>query len=245
MLDRLVLRYRGRIMSEIRRTMRRAASNISAGRAMAVESVMGEHRERMSQILTRLWTDSGHTMAEHIDPSQKANGPHETKQTIEEAEDFTITPTAIADRIMSDWMRSEGGLKITRITATTRANIQSVIASGLRDGLSEKDIAANIRAIAPGIAGSRADTISRTETHAAANISADATAKATGVPFKRQWAASKGDRTRDAHRRADGQKVGMNEPFNVDHEDLRYPGDPRGRPGNVINCRCAVLYVVD
>ena len=244
-LDRLVLRYRGRIMSEIRRAMRQAASNLYRGDAMPVDSIMAEHRERMSQIMTRLWADSGHTMAEHIDPTAKAaREALEHKQTIEDVDDLQITPTEIADRVMADWMRSEGGLKITQITTTTRDNIQSVISSGIADGLSEKEIAKNIRAIAPGISGSRADTISRTETHAAANVSANATATATGVTFKREWSASRGDRTRDAHRDADGQQVGTEEPFRVDGEDLRYPGDPRGRASNVINCRCAVLFVI-
>lgn len=245
-LDRLVLRYRGRIMAEIRRAMRAAASNLSRGDAVPVDAAMAEHRRRMAVILERLWQESGHEMAEHIDTTAKASQAYQSKQAISsiEEQERNITPTEIADRIMSDWIRAEGGLKITEITETTRANIQSVISAGIEEGLSEKEIAKRIREIAPGIAGSRADTISRTETHASANISAQATARATGINFVREWASSEDGRTRPAHDDADGQRVGMTEPFVVDGEELMYPGDPNGRAANVINCRCAVLFVI-
>jgi hypothetical protein len=36
----------------------------------------------------------------------------------------------------------------------------------------------------------------------------------------------------------------MDEPFEVDGELLDYPGDPTGSAANVINCRCAVGYIV-
>lgn len=242
-LDRLVLRYRGRITSEIRRAMRAAASGIARGDALPVDAAMSVHRENMTRILTRLWTESGRDMAEHIDPTKAARDVRQFKQVFEGVE-AEIVPTEIADRVMSDWIRTVGGQKITQITETTRENIQSVIAAGINNGLSEREIAKSIRDIAPGIAGSRSDTISRTETHAAANVSAVATAKATGLNLVREWSASSGERTRKAHREADGQKVGMNEPFIVDNEPLMYPGDPNGRASNVINCRCAVLYVL-
>ena len=30
----------------------------------------------------------------------------------------------------------------------------------------------------------------------------------------------------------------MDEPFEVDGEQLMYPGDPAGSAGNIINCQC-------
>ncbi len=49
-------------------------------------------------------------------------------------------------------------------------------------------------------------------------------------------------KTREDHAEADGQEVGMDEPFDVGGEQLMYPGDPAGSAGNVINCRCTVIY---
>ncbi|MET7814203.1 phage minor head protein [Streptomyces sp. NPDC005395] len=51
------------------------------------------------------------------------------------------------------------------------------------------------------------------------------------------------DNVREAHRLADGQEVPLDSPFTVGGETLRYPGDPSGSPGNVINCRCSVSVI--
>lgn len=45
---------------------------------------------------------------------------------------------------------------------------------------------------------------------------------------------------RVAHILADKQVRNPKEPFNVGGEELQYPRDPRGSPGNTINCHCLV-----
>lgn len=62
------------------------------------------------------------------------------------------------------------------------------------------------------------------------------------MAMSKRWEAVMDDKTRDAHAEADGQEVGLLEPFNVDGEELLYPGDPEGSPENIINCRCSVNY---
>jgi uncharacterized protein with gpF-like domain len=49
----------------------------------------------------------------------------------------------------------------------------------------------------------------------------------------------------DDHLAADGQVQDIDEPFDVGGEQLMYPGDPAGSPGNTINCRCTVLPVME
>jgi hypothetical protein len=51
--------------------------------------------------------------------------------------------------------------------------------------------------------------------------------------------------TRQEHADADGQSVGLNETFSVSGEDLMYPADPSGSPGNTYNCLCFLEYGVD
>ena len=67
--------------------------------------------------------------------------------------------------------------------------------------------------------------------------------------MKREWVSAQDDRTRDTseadHVDADGQTVGMKEPFTVSGEKLMFPGDPSGSAANVINCRCAVVFIYD
>lgn len=67
-------------------------------------------------------------------------------------------------------------------------------------------------------------------------------AEADGVQMNKQWiSALQPERTREAHAAAHGQEVGLHEYFVVDGEQMEYPGDPNGSPGNVINCLCGMI----
>lgn len=67
-----------------------------------------------------------------------------------------------------------------------------------------------------------------------------------GVQVAKEWvSALQPDRTRDAHAEAHGQRVGLNEMFYVGGESLAYPGDPAGSPGNIINCLCGMIGIVE
>ncbi|MFJ9720012.1 phage minor head protein [Streptomyces sp. NPDC101213] len=95
---------------------------------------------------------------------------------------------------------------------------------------------------------SEAATTAVTETTAAESNGAydagQSSEQATGQQTARKrWVAVLDDRTRDAHRDADGQEVPLDAPFEVGGETLRFPGDPTGSPGNVINCRCSVSVI--
>lgn len=93
----------------------------------------------------------------------------------------------------------------------------------------------------------RARTVAVTEVHRAWNFGALAASmriqrsEAT-VDIMKRWDARDDSRTRPAHDRADGQTVMIYQPFIVDREPLMMPGDPGGRPDNVINCRCKPLF---
>lgn len=96
----------------------------------------------------------------------------------------------------------------------------------------------------------RTEMIARTETIRASNAGTTQLFGEWGVGRK-EWLSTKDDRTRAYergdefdHLEADGQVVGMDEPFIVSGEELQYPGDPNGSPGNTINCRCTVLPVL-
>ena len=67
---------------------------------------------------------------------------------------------------------------------------------------------------------------------------------ASGTDVTRTWNAVGDAHTRPAHAAADGQTVGLNEPFSVGGEDLMYPGDPSGSPRMVNGCRCWLTYAL-
>lgn len=90
----------------------------------------------------------------------------------------------------------------------------------------------------------RANVIARTETNRAWNAGVLAAAQyyqpPSGRGWMKVWDADLDGHERPAHRRADGQTRRLTDAFQVGGEDLRFPGDPAGRPDNVINCRCSM-----
>jgi len=93
----------------------------------------------------------------------------------------------------------------------------------------------------------RREAIARTETIRASNEGSFEQFREWGVQ-KKEWLSTIDNRTRREdfdHAEPNGQVVGIDEDFDVSGEKLRFPGDPRGSPGNTINCRCTVLPVVE
>lgn len=241
-LERLEQQHSRRVSREIRRAMKDGAKSVRAGASPRYGKP--EHVQGMRAIMNDLWAASAKVFAEHIlgapaKTIKTTHGPYNWKR-----ERFGVVATIITDTVMRDWVRTYGIEKITNITDTTYRDIESIVTQGIQDGLSERQIGKLIDAVAPTKSASRAQTIARTETHAAAMASAQASAEATGIEMVREWVASGGERTRESHDAASGQIVGMNEPFIINGEELMYPGDPNGSAGNVVNCRCAVVFIL-
>lgn len=238
MLDRLVARHERRIMREIARAMKSGAKAVRDGASPGYGKP--EHIQRIRSIMMDTWGDAAKVFAEHITGTRKsATRPTGTKDAR-----YLVPSTPITQDIMRDWIAAYGLDRITAITDTTYADIERMVADGIRDGLGEREIGKLIAEVAATKSASRAQTISRTETHAAAMAAAQASAEVLGLDMMREWVSSGGERTREAHAAANGQIVGMHEPFVVGGEELMVPGDPSGSAGNVINCRCAVVFVL-
>ena len=86
----------------------------------------------------------------------------------------------------------------------------------------------------------RAETIARTEIISAGRAGQYHGDLQSGMVIGKRWMAAQQERTRDHHRKADGQVVAFDEPFIVDGEPLMFPGDSSlgAGAGNTINCRC-------
>ena len=232
-VDRAVIKYRARIAREITRAMRaiyKGGNNRAALR---------DHEERMYRILTPLWKES----AESSINNNKAGEKGLSFAELEVKETVMSTPTA--DKISADFLRMYSARKITEVTATTQRDVAEIVARGRVEGLTEKEIGKRINVLSNIKGASRGQTIARTESHQSSQVAAMATAKASGITMKKQWAASGGERTREWHDEADGQTVYMDQSFNVGGEMLMFPGDPSGSAANVINCRCAVVFVFE
>lgn len=125
------------------------------------------------------------------------------------------------------------------VSALKKAVTQE-ISRGIATGLGYGDIARNI-ANATSAPFSRTKTIARTEGHRiqqTSNADAQRAAKEQGADVVKQWDATLDGKTRESHRRVDGEIRELDETFS---NGLMYPGDPNGAAAEVINCRCACL----
>ncbi len=145
----------------------------------------------------------------------------------------------------------EGAKKVVGIGNTTRKIINRAIIQGEKEALGERQIAKLIEEKTFGAIGrARASTIARTETHAAASYATHEATKELALPAQRkQWVSVSDSRTRPHHAAANGQEVGIDEPFIIrdDGQEIRmmYPSDGSGGGSNNINCRCLALYFTD
>ena len=160
------------------------------------------------------------------------------------------------DDYMRRYVEERTGEKIKSITTTTRtraiAIAKKVVAQGLEQGLSIDNIAAMLKQRYYNDALYRSVRIARTEVIAASNAGSLHGALSTGLAIKKVWLATKTGHTRESHMLMDRKAVDMQEYFDVPiisnsgivegSEKLMHPGDPKGSAGNVINCRCTVVY---
>lgn len=63
-----------------------------------------------------------------------------------------------------------------------------------------------------------------------------------GIKLQHRWIATLDGHTRSSHRMVDGDVIKVGDKFK---NGLEYPGDPKGRPEEVYNCRCRTVAVVD
>lgn len=118
-----------------------------------------------------------------------------------------------------------------------RKKISGEISRGISTGMMYSEIARNVASYA-GISKNNAMRITRTEAHRIqerATMDAHVKAKSKGADIVKVWSAALDSRTRDSHRDVDGEIREVEETFS---NGLLYPGDPSGKPEEVINCRC-------
>lgn len=147
-------------------------------------------------------------------------------------------------QFMESFVKTRVGGRITQVTETIRVKIQKIVTDVLRENLSIPDAIREMRKQWTGVSTARASAIARTEIISASNIGSLAGARSLGLPMTKEWIATRDSRVRDRHAFADGQTKPLDQDFFVGGERLSMPGDPKGSPGNTINCRCAIGFKV-
>ena len=130
---------------------------------------------------------------------------------------------------------------------TTIANrINKLLIDAREENLTYAATAKKIRDTIIPLSTARAAMIARTEVHNAASFAShnyhNTIRNDLGINMFKQWVAVNDARTRSTHSEANGQRVHMDEKFNVGGAEMDYAGDPAGGAKNVINCRCVIIY---
>jgi len=131
--------------------------------------------------------------------------------------------------------------KITRIDDTIELALRESLVIGLGEGESPQQLAARVRDVMDASV-SRSMTIARTETGFAFNTGRNEGMKQAGIT-RHEWLTARDPKVRETHVAEDGHVTDVGEPFPI--TKLLYPQDPSGPPGEIINCRCVAIPVLE
>lgn len=241
--ERIRVRFQRLVATNLATTMREAVSAYRRdGSDSGVEAVVMARAPVLESILAVEWRVAARTFGDRI--LARVN-----KSRVVERKDATED---YYESVIRQFILTRAASAASEISRTTTRQLRQVIADGVEEGLGVDAIARRITDRIPIMSTLRANTIARTETHAAAAYGAQIAAESTELPLRKEWVATNDDRTRDEgwdHVAMDGTIVGLHDPFIVENvetgetEELEFPGDPSGSPGNIINCRCVVAYL--
>lgn len=209
------------LSTEIRKAYLASASAMRAGRdPLAFESA---HSKAVNKVLSRSLISVGTFFGQRI----LARVPKKE---------------SVFERVFREWALRYSARRARAISQTTRKVIARIIAAADKLGLSTDEVADRIEQKAK-VSDVRAAVIARTEVHTVANVAQDQAVRTTRLKMKKQWGSTADERTRPTHNSADGQIRDMDKKFRVGGSFLMFPGDPEGPAKEIINCRCAVLYL--
>lgn len=139
-------------------------------------------------------------------------------------------------------------LKIGGLEETQSRLLKKELIEGMQNNETLEQIAARFRGKF-GTAANRATTIARTETFGALNFGRKETIRKTKY-MTVQWFTSKDEKVRRKpynHSAMHGRSKTVNEKWRVEGSlvPIRFPADPMGEPGNIINCRCIEMVVLE
>jgi len=239
---RMSAKFESHLRIEIARTVRQVADAYEKRGELAIPAAIADQRVSLARAFATNYRTTADYFGKRLLKEAKSHpGADVTKAGI-----MDIFNDAL-ELFITEWVAR----RVTQIDRTTENQIRAVIRNGQDEGLSVPQIGKNIRDYAAPMSATRANIIARTETHTAANYGAQTAAELTGLKMRKEWVSAQDERTRTSppdefdHIEADGQVVDMSEAFTVGGEQLMFPGDPGGSAGNIINCRCAVVYLTD
>lgn len=153
------------------------------------------------------------------------------------------------EMIIGQWLNENAGLRIVSVHQSLIDAIIKVIAQGYEDNISVSDITRNLQRQF-GWYKWQALRIARSETTTATNYATVLASQDSEWVQVKKWISVQDARTRRPphsiydHLDMNGQTVDENAPFFVGGENIMFPGDPKAKAGNTINCRCKVVFLL-
>lgn len=220
-----------------RKLAKRVATDFHYGSDEVVIGYIDEFQVELAQILRKrlgqVARDFGQAVLDQVE-AQRKDGALELEQK---------GAIDIFEESVLAWLLQHAADRSVLIAETLKTRVRKVLVETFADGQGEAATAKALREEIGGQASlASAARIARTEAHTAANTGSDNAARATGIDMVKEWGSTEDSRTRPSHASADGQRVEMDEAFQVGSASLMYPGDPAGPAKEIINCRCVVLY---
>lgn len=202
-------------------------------------------RGQVEAILERLHTQEYETIEEYLKESY-TDGFIAVIYSLHKQDlplTMPIDQAQVVKALVTNSAISEGLYKSLGVdTKHLRKVIAAEISRGIASGAAYSEIIRNV-ANQAGVAKSRARTIVLTESHRIreeASQDARMEAKKQGCNIVKQWDATLDGKTRDTHRRLDGQIREVDEPFEIDGKTAMQPGG-FGIAEEDCNCRCIAL----
>lgn len=127
------------------------------------------------------------------------------------------------------------------VNDTTWARLKARLEDAMGEGKVGRELAAVVRDTYAGWSG-RAEVIARTEVIGAYNGGGLLYAQQTGLDLDKEWVTALDERVRETHQAAHGQRVRLDEDFEVGGASGPAPGELND-VGEVVNCRCVCRYL--
>ena len=193
-----------------------------------MDQAINTQKPEWEQLLQSVYISVGETFAPHVIETLNPGG----KSYRFGAPAKKLAGGEIWRAFVMNYIRRQSATKITQITDTTREVIKLALMEGIHERETPKQMANRVMDAYSEMTPYRAEMITRTEIINASNAASVAGAKASGAAVQKVWLAARDKRTREDHREADGQAVGLDEPFSVGGYQLMWPGDSSlGAPG--------------
>lgn len=156
------------------------------------------------------------------------------------------------ERNLLEWLFKNSASNVISVRSTLIEYLKQVIAFGRAEGKTISEITTDLQRLinSRNFYRYQALRIARTETTSAANYATLTSSDVSGVATDKVWVSAQDARTRKPpqsefnHLAMNGVRIPTNEKFNVNGDEIMFPGDPQGDAGNVINCRCNIAIVV-